>query len=128
MIAISVKNQRFIIIELLVTTAIVSILVAIAISALSTYRDSARIGRIASNLRIFIDSFKIYLLDKNCYPPDSHNDGDYNLRDGNGTEDYLPIQAWTSTPDWGGFYNWEGQTTIHMQESLSLEQQHQKRL
>ncbi len=102
------KEVGFTLIELLVVIAIIGILVAIAIPTFSTYRDSAKIGRMASNLRTFGDGFKIYLLDNNCYPPDSHNDAPNNLKNGYGTEDYLPIQAWTSTPDWGGFYNWEG--------------------
>ena len=108
MLLSSEKDKGFTILELLVVIAIVGILAAIAIPTFSAYRDSAKIGRMASNLRTFSNAFKIYLLDNNCYLPDSHNDGDYNLKVGYGTEDYLPIQAWISTPDWGGFYNWEG--------------------
>ena len=102
------KDRGFTLIELLVSIAIVGILAAFAIPAYMSYRNKAKLGVIASDLRTFGIGFEGYFAANGCYPPDSHNDAPYNLKNGYGTEDYLPIGAWTTPPAWGGFYNWEG--------------------
>ena len=63
---------------------------------------------LVSDLRTFGIGFEGYFATNGCYPPDSHDDAPYNLKNGYGTEEYLPIGAWTTPPAWGGFYNWEG--------------------
>jgi type IV pilus assembly protein PilA len=101
-------KNAFSILELMVVIAIISVLAAIAIPAYLSHRDKAKITHIASDLRNFRDGFMVYVAENGCFPPDSHNDAPYNLKNGYGTEDYLPIQAWITEPYWGGFYNWEG--------------------
>jgi len=90
------------ILEVMIVIGIIGILTAIAIPMVSSYRDRAKLILIASDLRHFRDGFTAYAADNGCYPPDSHNDGPYNLKNGYGTEDYLPIQAWIAEPYWGG--------------------------
>ena len=102
------KDRGFTLIELLVSIAIIDILAGVAIPAYFTYRNNAKLGVIASDLRSFGIGFEGYFAMNGCYPPDSHNDAPNNLKNGYGTEDYLPIGAWTTPPAWGGFYNWEG--------------------
>ena len=102
------KNRGFTLIELMVSIAIIGILAAVAITSFFNYREKAKLGVIASDLRTFGISFEAYNLAEGCYPPDSHDDAPYNLKNGYGTEDYLPSGAWTRPPAWGGFYNWEG--------------------
>ena len=105
------KNMGFTLIELLVSIAIISILAGFAIPAYFSYRDNAKLSVIASDLRTFGIGFEAYISTNGCYPPDSHDDAPYNLKNGYGTEDFLPIGAWTTPPAWGGFYNWEGPNT-----------------
>ena len=106
---ISIMGKRgFTILELVIVVAVIGILAAIAIPMVSSYRDKAKLIHIASDLRNFRDGFTAYVVDNGCYPPDSHNDAPFNLINGYGTENYLPINAWTEEPYWGGFYNWEG--------------------
>ena len=102
------KNGGFTLIELLVSIAIIGILAAVAISSFVTYREKAKLGVIASDLRTFGLGFEAYNLAKGCYPPDSHDDAPYHLKNGYGTEEYIPIGNWVTAPAWGGFYNWEG--------------------
>ncbi len=102
------KNRGFTLIELMVSIAIIGILAAVAITSFFNYREKAKLGVIASDLRTFGISFEAYNLAEGCYPPDSHDDAPNNLKNGYGTETYLPINAWTTTPAWDGFYNWEG--------------------
>jgi type IV pilus assembly protein PilA len=102
------KKKGFGILELMIVLGIIGILASIAIPIVSYYREKAKLTRIASDLKTFKNAFTAYLSDNGCYPPDSHNDAPYNLINGYGTENYLPIQAWIATPPWGGFYNWEG--------------------
>jgi type IV pilus assembly protein PilA len=104
-------KRGFTIVELIIAIAIIGILSMIAIPNLLTYRDKAKLVLIASDLRNFRGAFIAYVSENGCYPPDSHTDAPYHLKNGYGTEDYLPINAWMATPPWGGFYNWEGPNT-----------------
>jgi prepilin-type N-terminal cleavage/methylation domain-containing protein len=102
------KNEGFTLIEMTIVIAIIGTLAAMATPVASSYRDTASIRRIASDLKTFGDAFEFYLLDRECYPPDSHDDAPYHLKNGYNTEDYLAVLAWLTEPPWGGFYNWEG--------------------
>ncbi len=95
------KNRGFTLIELLVSIAIIGILAGLAIPAYVSYRNNAKLSVIASDLRTFGTGFEGYFATNGCYPPDSHNDAHYNLKNGYGTENYLPIGAWTTPPAWG---------------------------
>ncbi|NIO07862.1 MAG: prepilin-type N-terminal cleavage/methylation domain-containing protein [Deltaproteobacteria bacterium] len=112
-------NQGFTLIEMLVAIGILGVLAAIAAMAYNNYREKAKLGVIATDLRTFGISFEGYRSFNGCYPPDSHNDAPYNLKPGYGTEDYLPIGAWINPPSWGGFYNWEG-PDIYTYAGISL--------
>ena len=92
----------------MIVIGIITILSAIAIPVITSYRDKAKLILIASDLRNFRGGFLAYLADNGCYPPDSHDEAPYNLINGYGTENYIPIHAWIATPPWDGFYNWEG--------------------
>ncbi len=105
------QNQGFTLIELLVAIAILGVLAAMAIMSYNSYRERAKLGVIATDLRTFGISFEAYNVSNGCYPPDSHNEAPNNLKNGYGTENYLPIGAWINPPYWGGFYNWEGPDT-----------------
>jgi len=113
-------NMGFTLIELLVSIAIIGILAGLAIPAYFNYRNNAKLSVIASDLRTFEIGFEGYFATNGCYPPDSHNDAPNNLKNGYGTEDYLPIGAWTTPPAWGGFYNWEGPDTYLTFAGISL--------
>ena len=102
------QKQGFTLIELLVAIAILGLLAAMAIMSYSSYRERAKLGVIATDLRTFGISFEAYNSTYGCYPPDSHNESPNNLKNGYGTENYLPIGAWINPPYWGGFYKWEG--------------------
>jgi prepilin-type N-terminal cleavage/methylation domain-containing protein len=102
------KNQGFTLIELMMVITIICVIAAVAIPVFASHRDRANLRRIASDLKTFGDAFYLYVLDRECYPPDSHDDAPNHLKNGYDTENYVPVQAWLATPPWGGFYNWEG--------------------
>ena len=95
-------------VELMIVVAITAVLAAIAVPMVSSYRNKARIVRIGTDLKHFKTGFTSFNAINGCYPPDSHNDAPNNLKNGYGTEDFLPLKAWVTEPYWGGFYNWEG--------------------
>ncbi len=102
------KNDGFSLVELMVVIGIIGVLATIAIPAFATYRDKATLRRVASDLVTFGEAFELYMIDRGCYPPDSHDEAPNHLINGYEMEKSLSVQAWLQTPPWGGFYNWEG--------------------
>lgn len=98
----------FTLVELLVVVAIIGIIAAIAIPNLLAAMERSRISRVAADLKTFETGFLEYALDNDEFPPDSHLDAPYHLKNGYGTEEYLPIENWVAPEPFGGHYNWEG--------------------
>ena len=60
------KGSGFTLIELLVSIAIISILAGVAIPAYVSYRNNAKLGVIASDLRTFGVGFEGYFATNGC--------------------------------------------------------------
>lgn len=95
-------EQGFTLLELLVTVAIVGILAAIAVPQLSSYRDKARVARVATEMRSFESAFYAYYADHGEWPEDSHR----TVPDG--MESLISQTHWDKETSLGGYYNYEG--------------------
>ncbi len=68
------RKKGFTLIELLIVVAIIGILAAIAVPNFLNAQIKAKVSRVASEERSIADSYLMYKLDQNHYPP--HIDGD----------------------------------------------------
>ncbi len=96
------RSRGFTLIELMIVVMVIGLLAAIAIPNYKRYRDNAKIGRTASEMRGLSAAFVAYLAATGSYPPDSH------LVLPLGMDEYINPAIWTNQTPLGGNYNWEG--------------------
>lgn len=97
-----IRDQGFTLLELMVSMAIIGILAASAVPAYSNFRDRAKVGRIAADLKTFATGFSSFAVLSGDYPPDTH------LVLPPGVEEFVPAGSWAEETPLGGNYNWEG--------------------
>ena len=111
--------EGFTLIELLIAVAVLGIIAAIAIPNLLRALEKGRIARLAADLRTFEKGFLESALDADDFPPDSHLETPYPLKNRHGTESYLPIRAWLAPEPFGGISNRDG-PDFHPHAGISL--------
>lgn len=95
------RKQGFTLVEIMIVVAIIGLLAALAIPAFMRSRRRAEVTKVANDLRVFAEGFRLYCLENGLYPPDTH------ITLPAGMTDYIRQDDWDTQP-WGGSYNWEG--------------------
>jgi len=78
---LSVDNQGFTLIELIVVTAILGVLALMAIPAYNSYVNSSKIARAAGDIRTMENDITAYLVDRGTLPDNLDDIGRGTLRD-----------------------------------------------
>lgn len=97
------NNSAFTLVEIMIVTAIIAVMSAIAIPNILRARLNARVARVASNFKTFATGFQMYAVDNGALPPDAH------LVLPAGMDTYINPADWAKDA-MGGQYNWEGPT------------------
>lgn len=96
-------ERGFTLVEIMVVVAIVGLLATVAIPSLMRARTESRIASFANNLRLSLDAFELYAIERGNYPADATR-GVVPP----GMADYLPKKVdWALPTPLGGKWDWE---------------------
>jgi len=96
------ERRGFTLVEVMVVVAIVGLVASIAIPSLIKARRESRISAFANDLRLALDAFELYAIERGGYPAD--------VSRGvvpPGMAEYLPKMDWTAATPLGGNWDWE---------------------
>jgi prepilin-type N-terminal cleavage/methylation domain-containing protein len=105
------RERGFTLIELMIVVMIIGLLSSIAIPNYKRYRDNAKIGRTAAEMRGLSAAFVAYLSATGSYPPDSH------LVLPPGMEEFINPAIWANETPLGGHTTGRVRTFIRTQAS-----------
>ena len=92
-------------VEMLTVIAVIGVITAIVIVAMTDFRRTARVTTTAYNLESFGRGFTaFYHMNGGTWPRDNHN----RLPTGVGLEEYIAVVDFNDTTPVGGRYNWDG--------------------
>jgi len=97
-----VRVRGFTTIELVIVTAIIAILAAMAIPASKKVVTATRTGAVLNDLRVFANAFQTYAQQNSTYPAEAAA-GVVPA----GMDDVLRSTAWLNPTPIGGHYNWD---------------------
>ena len=98
----ALERRGFTLVEVMVVVAIVGLVASIAIPSLVKARRESRISAFANDLRLALDAFELYAIERGGYPADV-NRGVVPP----GMAEYLPDMDWTAATPLGGNWDWE---------------------
>jgi prepilin-type N-terminal cleavage/methylation domain-containing protein len=96
------RSCGFTLVEIMVVVAIIGLLTAIALPSFRKARMQTRASRVCNDLRIAVDTFEVYALEKGTYPPD--------VRPGDtpsGMASYTKNFDWAAPTEAGGRWDWD---------------------
>jgi prepilin-type N-terminal cleavage/methylation domain-containing protein len=96
------SRSAFTLVEIMVVVVIIGILAALGVPSYKRVRTNANANIIASNFRVFANTFVRYAMEEGEWPEDG------NANDLSETADpYFARTAWSKTASNGGYWDWE---------------------
>ncbi len=95
-------RAAFTLVEIMVVVVIIGLLSSVAVPAFQKIQNSAKMGRLANDFRIFATAIQTFSLEQGYYPEDS---GSGDIPTGFGP--YISVAAWNKGPSIGGVWDVE---------------------
>lgn len=93
------KGRGFTLVEMMIVTAIIAVLAAIAIPAVYTYQLKARVSEQSLNAYGIADAVRIYDASFDMLPPDNGGPYPINITPGKALHDWVALNS----TDWGSY-------------------------
>ena len=95
-------RSGFTLVEIMVVVVIIGLLSSVAVPAFQKIQNSAKMGRLANDFRVYTSAMMTFSLEQGYYPEDS-NSGDIPT----GMADYISVARWNKGPSIGGVWDVE---------------------